>query len=130
MKNIIFGLLLYFPIIFGSGSDFLAVFLTEDAKNFLTDNIFRSHDRSSPFYDNTRHIYCEHSTIEFDPSPASIITYKPHYGQAQKLTILAYAEDEHAQAILVHNMAMNGCPPDYMHSICLSIARQAASHLV
>ena len=107
MNLVTFGLLLCFPAIYCSNTGFLAVFLTEDMKNFLKDNIFRSHDHSSPFYGNTRHIYCEHSTIEFDPRPDIINRYEPHYGHVQRLTILAYAEDEHAQAILVHTVASN-----------------------
>ena len=113
MNSVIFGLLLCSPVIFCSETSFLAVFLTENASNFLENNIFRSHNHTSPFYDNTRHIYCEHSTIEFDPSSASINEYKLHYGQGQKLTLLAYAEDEHAQAILVHTIAGN----DSVHSM-------------
>jgi hypothetical protein len=107
MNLVTVGFLLCFPVIYCSNTGFLAVFLTEDMKNFLKDNIFRSHEHSSPFYGNNRHIYCEHSTIEFNPSPASLNKYKPHYGHVQKLTILAYAEDEHAQAILIHSADSN-----------------------
>ncbi|CAF1012682.1 unnamed protein product [Rotaria sordida] len=76
-------------------------------KNLLKDKFFRSHEHSSPFYGNTRHIYCEHSTIEFYPRSDSMNNYKSHYGHVQKLRILAYAEDEHAQTILVHSVDSN-----------------------
>ncbi|CAF1114069.1 unnamed protein product [Rotaria sp. Silwood1] len=102
MSLFIFGLLLCFPAIYCADPSFLAVFFTEDTKSLLKDKFFRSHEYSSPFYGNTRHIYCDHSTIEFNPRSDSINKYKAHYGHVQKLTILAYAEDEHAQAILVH----------------------------
>ncbi|CAF3046436.1 unnamed protein product [Rotaria socialis] len=100
MNLFIFCLLLCFPIIGCFNSAFLAVFLTEDAKNLLKDKFFRSHESSSPFYGNTRDIYCEHSTIQFNPRSDIMNKYKTHYGHVQNLTILAYAEDEHAQAIL------------------------------
>ncbi|CAF3588034.1 unnamed protein product [Rotaria sp. Silwood2] len=76
-------------------------------KNLLIDKFFRAHEHSSPFYGNTRHIYCDHSTIEFNPTSDNMNKYKLHYGHTQKLTILAYSEDEHAQAILVHSAGSN-----------------------
>jgi hypothetical protein len=118
MSLITFGLLLCIPVIYCSNPSFLAVFLTEDMKNLLKDKFFRSHEDSSPFSGNTRHIYCEHSTIEFNPRSEIMNKYKPHYGHVQKLTILAYAEDEHAQTILVHNAGSNDSHPsmnEYPH---------------
>jgi len=118
MSLITFGLLLCFPVIYCFDSGYMAVFLTEDMKNLLKDKFFRSHERSSPFYGNTRHIYCEHSTIEFNPGSDIMNNYKLHYGHLQKLTILAYAEDEHAQAILVHSTGSNDSHPsknEYPH---------------
>ncbi|CAF1397682.1 unnamed protein product [Rotaria magnacalcarata] len=107
MNLFIFCFLLCFPLIYCFDSAFLAVFLTGDAKNLLKSKFFRSHESSSPFYGNTRDIYCEHSTIQFNPRSDIMNKYKAHYGHVQKLTILAYAEDEHAQAILVHSAGSN-----------------------
>jgi hypothetical protein len=81
---------------------FWQCFFTENMKNLLKDKFFQYHERSSPFYGNTRHIYCEHSTIEFNPRSEIINKYKQHYGHVQILTVLAYVEDEHASTILVH----------------------------
>jgi hypothetical protein len=111
MNPIILSLLLCFPVIYGSNPSFLATFLTEEAKALLKNNFFQPHNQSSPFYGNTRRIYCEHSTIEFNPKSNVLNTYKSYYGQVEKLTILAYAEDEHAQAILVHSTDGNESHP-------------------
>ena len=121
---IAFCLLLSFSILDAVNPAYLAVFFTESMRNFLKSNMFRPHEKSSPFFDNSRHVYCEHNTIEFNPRSSSMNKYKAHYGHTQKLTILAYAEDEHAQAILVHTTGGNHSHPstnEYPH-VTLSVS--------
>lgn len=116
---ITYGLLLSFPIIDCLNPTYLAVFFPENTKTFLKNNIFRPHEQSSPFYGNTRVIYCDHSTVAFSPQSSTMNKYKAHFGHVQKLTILAFAEDEHAQAILVHNAGGNESHPsmnEYPHA--------------
>jgi hypothetical protein len=118
MNLITCGFLLCFSVIYCCNASYLGVFFGEDMKNLLKENFFRSHEKSSPFYGNTRHIYCEHSTIEFAPTSNSVKKNKPHYGHVQKLRILAYAEDEHAQTVLVHSDGSNDNHPslnEYPH---------------
>lgn len=103
MRLITISWFLCLSIIHCSNAAYMAVFLNEDMKNLLQNKFFRSHEQSSPFSGNTGRIYCEHSTIEFNPKSDNVNNYKLHYGHIQKLTVLAYAEDEHAQAILVHS---------------------------
>jgi len=94
------------------------VFFNEDTKNLLKNTFLQSHDNSSSFYGNSRGIYCEHSTIEFSPKPESLKKYKLHYGHVQKFIVLAYAQDEHGQAILVHAVGDNDIHPsmnEYPH---------------
>jgi hypothetical protein len=100
-------LLVFLPIIDCLNPAYLAVFFLQNTKNLLKNNLFRSHEPSSPFYGNTRQIYCDHSAIEFNPQSSTKNKYKPHFGHAQKVTILAYAEDEHAQTILVRSTGGN-----------------------
>lgn len=126
MHHIIIGFLLCVCAMYSSGAPYVATFLTEDTQNLLKDKFFRPHEPSSPFYDNTRTIYCEHSTIEFNPTQESLNKYKAHYGHQQTLRILAYAEDEHAQAILVQSTISNDSHPStnaYPH-VTLSVSNK------
>nr|ACD54785.1 unknown [Philodina roseola] len=97
-----FDFILYFSLISLSSSSYVAVFLPDNMKMFLKENIFHFHNNSSPFNGNTRHIYCDHSTLEFSPKSDAMNEYKLHFGHVQHMKVLAYAEDENAQAILIH----------------------------
>ncbi|UJR07368.1 hypothetical protein I4U23_011654 [Adineta vaga] len=111
-------------VLYYCNASFVAVFLTEDIKNLLKDKFLRSHQRSSPYFGNSAHIYCKHSTIEFNSRSYLTNKYKAHYGDKQKFIILAYAEDEHAQTILVHSVDNNDNHPslnEYPH-VTLSVS--------
>ena len=104
MIRMIFCFLLILPFISYANAAYMATFFTSDMKNLLKQTFFQDHEQSSTFFNNKRAVYCDHSTIEFNPSANSLNNYQLHYGHIQNLTVLAYAEDEHAQAILVHSI--------------------------
>ncbi|CAF1209080.1 unnamed protein product [Adineta ricciae] len=101
MNLFIFTLSLCILFIYSCNATYFAVFLTGDTTNLLKNKFFRPHPQSSPFFGNTAHIYSEHSTIEFNPKSDFVKQLTEHYGHIQKLAVLAYAEDEHAQTVLV-----------------------------
>ena len=42
-------------------------------------------------------VYCEHSTVEFNPSDDKQEEYKQYFGSKQKFKVLGWARDDHCQ---------------------------------
>lgn len=83
-------------------SQWVAVFFnTSEAKRCLQD-----HYRLTP--SETPTMQCGHSTVEYDPRPDAMQRYSSQFGAPVQLRVLAYARDDHAQALLVRYSGVGG----------------------